>query len=149
MHDPDLTPEQDVRNRAFIEASARVQQDSSSESVHAYLNALANVTFLCPMKESAGGVEIYVTHLRPSTDPLVPVFTSFAEYEAFGSVIPRGYSPSSIAAVSMCRLAIDLFPETTTLAIDPARPNFFRVPPNLIRIIASSEQQPNDTSDAR
>jgi hypothetical protein len=138
----ELTAAQQLANQRFAEVAAKIRNDVSRDTVDDYLAALANVTFLSPVNESDVGVEVYVTHFGGDATPLVPVFTSPDDYRAFETVIPPRFRPSIMSSVAMCQMVVECFPPSATLAIDPGKPGFLRVPPDLIRVIASAEWQP-------
>jgi hypothetical protein len=138
----ELTAAQQQANQRFAEVAAKIRNDVSRDTVDDYLAALANVTFLSPVNESDQGVEVYVTHFGADATPLVPVFTSLDDYRAFETVIPPRFRASLMSSVTMCQMVVACFPPSATLAIDPAKPGFLRVPPDLIRAIASAEWQP-------
>jgi len=142
METQELTEGQRQANHRFLEAAAKIRNDLSRESIDAYLAALVNVTFYAPVCESEAGVEVYVTHHGGDATPLLPVFTSLDQYRAFESVMPVRFRPSAISSVALCQMAVECFPASATLAIDPGQPGFLRVPPNLIRDVASAKWQP-------
>lgn len=144
MDDQQLTAAQGQANQRFLERAVKIRTDLSRETIDEYLSALVNVTFYAATCESEAGVELYVTRYGGDATPLVPVFTSLEQYRAFQTVIPDRFRAAPIGSVALCRMAVECFPPTATLAIDPAQPGFLRVPPNLIRDVAAATWQPNN-----
>ena len=140
-----MNEQEQAHNRRYLDALARFrgEDDHSRDAITAYVDALANVTFLHAVRVADGDVQVYLTQYGEDPAPLIPVFTSAEEYEAFRGVIPEGYQPVHMHAVPMCQMVVEAFPPTTTLAVNPAAAVFARVPPDLIRIVAAAEWHPS------
>ena len=144
METHELTDGQRQANQRFVEVAAKIRTDLSRETIDDYLSALVNVTFYSPVCQSDAGVEVFVTNFGGDATPLLPVFTSLDQYRAFETVMPARFRPATIGSVALCRMAVECFPPSATLAIDPGQPGFLRVPPDLIRDVASAKWQPSN-----
>jgi hypothetical protein len=125
------------------QAVAACQGRSDADSVQAYLQAVANAEFGMAFREVKGGVELK-TVTAPSIEGLcLPVFSDDRSYKAFSSVLLDFPEITVMRGAPLCRMILSDMPQIVTLGVDPARPDFLKLPRSLMEAIAKAQLADN------
>lgn len=119
-----------------------LKENSSRESIAAYMNALVNLTLALPCRTVGNSIEIKFVRYPGLEGECLPVFTDELSWRAFLPVLQDYDEVHHMSAVNVYQFIIEEMPAVNTVLIDPARPDFLRVPRSTIEILANAQWEP-------
>jgi len=119
-----------------------LKENSSRESIAAYMNALVNLTLALPCRTVGDSIEIKFVRYPGLEGDCLPVFTDELSWSAFLPVLQDYNEVHHMPAVNVYRFIIEEMQSVNTILIDPARPDFLRVPRSTIEILANAQWEP-------
>ena len=129
-------------DRRLWMAVANLKGNSSRELIDAYMHALVNLELALPFRTIGDNIEIKYIRYPGLDGECLPVFSDEPSWRAFRSVLQGNYEVSRMPAVKVYRLVIEEMLEVNTVLIDPARPDFLRVPRSTIAMLANAQWKP-------
>ena len=120
-------------------AVANLAGNSSRDAIDAYTHALINLELMLPCRVVAGDIEIKLVRFPGLDGECLPVFSDERSWQAFRPVL-RGYDEvRSMPSVHLYRFVIEKMLGVSTVLIDPARPDFLRIPRSTVAVLAKSQ----------
>lgn len=120
-------------------AVAALQGSSSRDAIDAYMHALINLELSLPCRTVADDVEIKLVRFPGLEGECLPVFSDERSWRAFEPVL-NGYGEvRSMPSVRLYQFVIENMADVGTVLIDPARPDFLRIPRSTIAVLAESQ----------
>jgi hypothetical protein len=119
-------------------AVANLAGNSSRDAIDSYMQALINLELAFPCRTVAGNIEIKLVRFPGLDGECLPVFSDDASWQAFRPVL-HGYDEvRRMRSVHLYRFVIEKMLDVGTVLIDPARPDFLRIPRSTIAVLAES-----------
>jgi len=119
-------------------AVAGLEGNSSRDAIDAYMQALINLELSFPCRTVAGNIEIKLVRFPGLAGECLPVFSDDPSWQAFRPVL-QGYDEvRRMRSVHLYRFVIEKMLDVSTVLIDPARPDFLRIPRSTIAVLAKS-----------
>ena len=121
--------------------------DSSRGAIDSYMQALVNLELAIPHRTIGENIEFKFIRYPGLEGECLPVFSDDASWQAFWQTyrpLLQGYEEvCRMSAVSVYRFVAEELKEVGTVLIDPARPDFLRVPRSTILVLAKAQWKPN------
>ena len=123
-------------------AVANLKKNSSREAIDAYMNALVNLTSALPCRTVGENIEIKFVRYPGLEGECLPVFTDELSWKAFLPALQDYNEIHHMPAVNVYRSVTEEMPDVNTVLIDPARPDFLRLPRSTIEMLANAQWTP-------
>jgi hypothetical protein len=125
-------------------AVAACQAQPGESQIEAYIHALVNADFGIAFRRVNGSME-FKTVTFPGVAGLgLPVFSNKASWQGFESVLEGFSELRTLRGAPLCKLIMSTMPQINALMIDPARPDFLKLPRNTIETLSKAKLQDLD-----